>query len=163
MRRTPAVTVTLPSDRQIVMTRTFDAPCQLVFRAMTTPSLVQRWLLGPAGWSMPVCEIDLRVGGHFRYVWRQDGTGITMGLRGIYREIEAPARIAHNETFDDPWFSGDCFCVQTFEETDSQTLLTTSLTYDSRAVRDGVLKSNMTQGVSASYDLLDKLLTEELP
>jgi uncharacterized protein YndB with AHSA1/START domain len=162
MKLTPTVTVTLPSDRQITMTRWFDALRHVVFRAMTTPTLVKRWLLGPPGWSMPVCEIDLRVGGNFRYVWHQDSTGITMGLRGIYREIEAPARIAHNETFDEPWFSGGCRCVQVLDETDSQTLLTTTLTYDSRAVRDGVLKSNMTKGVSASYDLLDNVLTEEL-
>src|ERR1700761_5425874 len=107
MRLKPAVKVTLPGDCQIAMTRWFDAPRSLVFRAMTTPSLVQRWLLGPPGWSMPVCEIDLRIGGHFRYVWRQDSTGVTMGMRGTYREIEPPARIAHNETFDDPWFSGN--------------------------------------------------------
>lgn len=163
MRLTPAVTITLPGDCQIAMTRRFDAPRSLVFRAMTTPALVQRWLLGPPGWSMPVCEIDLRIGGHFRYVWRQNGTGTTMGMRGTYCEIEAPSRIAHNETFDEPWFSGDCLCVQTLAETSGQTLLTTTLTYDSRAVRDSVLKANMTKGVSASYDLLDNVLTKELP
>jgi uncharacterized protein YndB with AHSA1/START domain len=163
MRLTPAVTITLPSDRQITMTRRFDAPQLLVFRAMTTPALVQRWLLGPPGWSMPVCEIDLRIGGHFRYLWRQDSTGITMGMRGTYREIEAPTRIAHKETFDEPWFSGECLCVQVLEETEGRTLLTATLTYDSRAVRDSVLKSNMTKGVSASYDLLDNVLSEELP
>ena len=162
MRPLRTVDVSLPSDTQIVMKRAFDAPRQLVFKAMTTPALVKRWLLGPPGWSMPVCEIDLRVGGGFRYVWRQDGTGVTMGMRGTYLEIEAPSRIAHNETFDEPWFSGDCHCVQVLDETDGQTLLTTTLTYDSRAVRDSVLKSNMTKGVSASYDLLDNVLTEEL-
>ena len=164
MRPLPAVDVTLPSDTQIQMKRTFDAPRELVFKAMTTPALVQRWLLGPPGWSMPVCEINLHVGGTFRYVWRQDSTGITMGMRGIYRQIDAPpAQISHNETFDEPWYSGQCLCVQTLKQTDDQTLLTTTLTYDSRAVRDGVLKSNMTTGVSASYNRLADVLAEEQP
>ena len=93
--------VTTPSEREIVMTRVFDAPRQLLFEAHTKPDLVKRWLLGPPGWSMPVCEIDLRVGGKFRYVWRRDNDGTQMGMGGVYREIEAPERIVNTEKFDE--------------------------------------------------------------
>jgi uncharacterized protein YndB with AHSA1/START domain len=158
-----SLNVRLPSDRQIEMSRLFDAPRTLVFKTLTTPSLVQRWLLGPPGWTMPVCEIDLRVGGAFRYEWRHLETGQTMGLRGVYREIIGPARLTHSETFDQSWFAGECLCVQTLDETNGQTLLTTTLTYDSRDVRDAVLKSNMTKGVTASYQQLADVLTKELP
>src|SRR5207249_2286098 len=89
--------VTTPSDREIVMTRVFDAPRKLVFDAHTKPDLVKRWLLGPPGWSMPVCEIDLRVGGKYRYVWRQDNDGTQMGMGGVYREIVAPEQTVNNE------------------------------------------------------------------
>lgn len=92
--------VTTPSEREIVMTRVFDAPRGLVFDACTKPELVQRWLLGPPGWTMPVCEIDLRVGGRYRYVWRRDRDGSEMAMGGVYREIERPGRIVHTELFD---------------------------------------------------------------
>src|SRR2546430_2321535 len=97
-RRSPMTTagalkLTTPGERDIVMTRVFDAPCQLVFDAHTKPELVKRWLLGPPGWSMPVCEIDLRVGGKYRFVWRHDRNGTEMGMGGVYREIKAPERI----------------------------------------------------------------------
>jgi len=79
--------VTAPGDREIVMTREFNAPRRMVFDAFTKPELVKQWLLGPPGWSMPVCEIDLKVGGAYRYVWRRDSDGTEMGMGGVYREI----------------------------------------------------------------------------
>jgi len=75
--------VTTPSDREIAMTRVFDAPRTLVFDAHTKPDLVRLWLLGPPGWSMPVCEMDVRVGGTYRWVWRHDRDGTTMGMGGV--------------------------------------------------------------------------------
>ena len=92
--------VKLANDFDVVCTRVFDAPVALVFDCHTRPALVQRWLLGPPGWSMPVCEIDLRPGGRFRYVWRNDESGSEFALRGTYREIEAPQRIVHAEAFE---------------------------------------------------------------
>ncbi len=89
-------------DRQIVITRLFDAPRRLVFDAFTKPDLVRRWLLGPPGWSMPICEIDFRVGGRYRYLWRNE-TGTEMGMGGIYKEIFAPERIVATERFEQPW------------------------------------------------------------
>ena len=82
--------ITTSGDRELVMTRVFDAPCRLVFDAHTKPELVQRWLLGPPGWSMPVCEMDVRVGGTYRWVWRNDSDGTEMGMGGTYREVRAP-------------------------------------------------------------------------
>src|SRR4051812_39118545 len=92
--------VTTPSDREIAMTRVFDAPRALVFEALTTPELVQRWLLGPPGWTMPHCQIDLKVGGAYRYVWRNDEKGMEFGTGGEFREILPPKRIVHTERMD---------------------------------------------------------------
>src|ERR1700716_486376 len=96
--------ITTPTDREIAMTRVFNAPKRLVFDALTKPELVKQWLLGPPGWSMPVCEIDLRGGGAYRFVWRKDAGGkeVTMGISGLFREIVAPERFVASEKFDDP-------------------------------------------------------------
>ena len=88
--------VTTPSDREIALTRVFDAPRTLVFDAHTKPDLVRQWLLGPPGWSMPVCEMDVRVGGTYRWVWRHDRDGTEMGMGGVYREIVKPERLVYS-------------------------------------------------------------------
>src|SRR6267143_6040370 len=85
--------VTTPSDREIAMTRVFNAPRHLVFDALTKPELVKQWLLGPPGWTMPVCEIDLRAGGQYRYVWRKESTGTEMGMGGVFREVVRPEKL----------------------------------------------------------------------
>jgi uncharacterized protein YndB with AHSA1/START domain len=107
MQHPRTLRVTTPSEREIVMTRVFDAPRHLVFDAHTRPELLQRWLLGPPGWSMPVCEIDLRVGGKYRYVWRHDRDGTKMGMGGVYREIASPERVVSTERFDEAWYPGE--------------------------------------------------------
>src|SRR5882762_6535718 len=106
MTKTGKLEVTTPTDREIAMTRVFDAPRGLVFDAFTKPELVRRWLLGPSGWTMPVCEIDLRVGGRYRYVWRKPGVP-DMGMGGVFREIVPAERIVATESFDDPWYEGE--------------------------------------------------------
>src|SRR5438132_10792200 len=93
--------ITTSGDRELVMPRVFDAPCRRVFDAHTKPELVQRWLLGPPGWSMPVCEMDVRVGGTYRWVWRNDSDGTEMGMGGTYREVRAPERLVTTEKFDE--------------------------------------------------------------
>jgi uncharacterized protein YndB with AHSA1/START domain len=151
------LTVTASGDRELVMTRAFDAPRHLVFEAYTRPELVQRWLLGPPGWTMPVCEIDLRVGGAYRYVWRgTDGT--EMGMGGVYREVVRPERIVCTEKFDQPWYPGEALDTLTLVERDGKTTLTQTVLYESREARDAVLKSPMEQGVAVSYDRLAELL-----
>ena len=151
------LTVATEGDREVVFTRAFDASRDLVFDCMTKPDLVKRWLLGPPSWTMPVCEIDLRVGGKFRYVWRnQDGRD--MGLGGVYQEIAAPERIVHSETFDDDWTGGQTLVTSTLTETGGRTTLTTSVLYANDKARQGALVSGMTDGMEMGYARLDALL-----
>jgi uncharacterized protein YndB with AHSA1/START domain len=149
--------ITTPSNREIAMKRVFDAPRRLVFEAFTKPELVKQWLLGPPGWSMPVCEIDLRVGGAYRYVWRHT-KGKEMGMGGVYREIVPPERLVCTELFDEAWYEGESLITTTLLEQGGKTTLTTTILYVSQEVRDGVLKSGMESGVAASYDRLAELL-----
>ena len=158
MKRAATLQLTAPGEREIVMTRVFDAPRQLVFDAHTKPELVKRWLLGPPGWSMPVCEIDLRVGGKYRYVWRHDREGTEMGMGGVYREIVTPEGIVNTERFDEAWYPGEAVDTLVLVERGGRTTLTLTLRYESREARDAVLKSGMESGVTASYDRLADLL-----
>src|ERR1700738_5300868 len=95
--------VSTPSDREIAMTRVFDAPRRLVFDAYTKPELLKRWLGVVGGWALDVCEVDLRVGGKYRWVWR-GANGQEMGMGGVYREIVPGERIVSTELFDDAWY-----------------------------------------------------------
>jgi uncharacterized protein YndB with AHSA1/START domain len=151
------------SDRQIVITRLFDAPRPLVFDAFTKPDLVRQWLLGPPGWSMPICEIDFRVGGRYRYLWRNE-TGAEMGMGGIYKEILAPERIVATEKFEQAWYPGEAVGTVVLTEKAGKTTLTQTILYDSRAARDIVISSPMEQGLAASYEQLEKLAaSSEVP
>ena len=150
--------VTTPSDREITMTRVFDAPRTLVFDAHTKPELVKQWLLGPPGWSMPVCEMDVRVGGTYRWVWRHDRNGTEMGMGGVYREIVQPERLVTTERFDEAWYPGEGLNTLVLVERGGRTTLTQTMRYESREARDAVLKSGMEKGVAASYDRLADLL-----
>ena len=148
--------ITTPSDRELAMTRVFDAPRTLVWDALTKPELVKRWLVR-AGWTFPVCEIDLRVGGTYRYVWRK-GNGFEMGMGGVYREIVRPERLVATEVFDDPWYPGEALDTTTFVERGGKTTLTTTVRYDSKETRDAVLKSPMESGIAENYNNLEELL-----
>jgi uncharacterized protein YndB with AHSA1/START domain len=150
--------MTTPSDREIVMTRVFDAPRRLVYDAHTKPDLVRQWLLGPPGWSMPVCEMDVRVGGKYRWVWRHDRDGTTMGMGGVYKEVVAPERLVTTEKFDEAWYPGESLNTLVLVEQGRRTTLTQTMRYESREARDAVLKSGMEKGVIASYDRLATLL-----
>ena len=152
--------ITTPGDLEIVFTRVFDAPRALVFDAHTKPELIRRWLLGPAGWSMPVCEVDLRVGGSFRYVWKHED-GRTMGMGGTYREIARPERLVATEAFDEPWHPGGAVDTLTLVEKGGKTTLTQTIHYDSKEIRDAVFKGPMKDGMGAGYDRLEKVLREE--
>jgi uncharacterized protein YndB with AHSA1/START domain len=154
------LSVTAAGDREIVLTRAFNAPRDLVFDAHTRPELVKRWLLGQPGWTMPVCEIDLRVGGCYRYVWRsQDGT--EMGMGGVFREIVRPERLVATERFDQPWYPGEALDTTVFVEERGKTTVTLTVLYESREARDGVLKSPMEQGMAVGYDRLEDLLASQ--
>jgi uncharacterized protein YndB with AHSA1/START domain len=155
-----ALRVGARGERELEMVRAFDAPRNLVYDAYTKPELVQRWLLGPPGWTMPVCEIDLRVGGAFRFVWRNESDGREMGMGGVYQEIVTHEKVVNTEKFDDPWYPGNAVNTTTFVERAGRTTLTMTVRYDSREIRDMVLRSPMESGVSASFDRLERLLTE---
>ena len=145
-------------DREIVMTREFDAPRQLVFDTFTKPQLIQRWLLGPEGWTMPVCEVDLKVGGSYRYVWRRDTDGTEMGMGGVYREVVPPERLVYTHKFDQAWYPGESLTTTVLVELGGRTTMSATMLYESREARDGVLKSGMERGVAVSYDRLDAIL-----
>jgi predicted 3-demethylubiquinone-9 3-methyltransferase (glyoxalase superfamily)/uncharacterized protein YndB with AHSA1/START domain len=157
---TPAGSLQLATrgEREIIMTRAFAAPRPLVFKAFTTPELLKRWLLGPDGWSLVVCDIDLRVGGTYRYVWRHDRDKTEMGMGGVYREIVAPERIVSTEQFDTAWYPGEAVGTLVLTERGDTTVVTQTMLYASREARDGILKSGMERGVAASYDRLERLL-----
>jgi uncharacterized protein YndB with AHSA1/START domain len=156
-----ALKVTARGEREIVMTRVFNAPRELIFKAFAEPELVKRWLLGPPGWSMPVCEIDLRVGGKYRYVWQRDKDGTRMGMGGVYREIVVPERIVATEEFDEAWYAGEAVGTMELVEEGGKTRLIQTMQYASQEARDGVLKSPMEDGVGASYDRLEQLVTSQ--
>jgi len=149
--------VTTPSEREIALTRIFDAPRKLVFDAYTTPDLLKRWLGVHRGWSLAVCEIDLRVGGAYRYVWRGPDRA-EMGMGGVYRELVAPERIVATEAFDQSWYPGEAVSTITLVEQGGKTTLTLTVRYESQEARDAVLKSPMEQGVAAGFDKLAELL-----
>lgn len=159
--------VTLPSDTEVRVARTFEAPADLVWRAYTEPALMQRWLLGPPGWSMPVCEMDLRVGGRFRWRWRNNEDGKEFGFTGAFKEIEPPKKIVHSEFYDPGDIGGSMgegmLVTVTFDEQAGQTTMTTTIAFTSKEDRDLALSTGMTDGMEMSYRLLDSLLAESTP
>jgi uncharacterized protein YndB with AHSA1/START domain len=143
--------VTLSGDREIVITRSFDAPAAAVFRAWTTPDLVRRW------WGFPtsewvVCDIDLRVGGSWRYVTRDDG--VEVGFHGEYREIDAPVRLVSTEVFEG-FPDAEALDTLVLEERDGVTTLTITVLHQLPEHRDGHIASGMEHGMQVSFDRLE--------
>jgi uncharacterized protein YndB with AHSA1/START domain len=150
-----ATTFATPSDLEIVTTRVVNAPRRLVFEAWTNPEHVARWMLGPPGWTMPVCEIDLRVGGAWHFVWRQsDGT--EMEMRGVYKEIASPARLVSTESWGAEW--PETLNTLVLTENDGQTTITLTVLYPSKEARDAALKTGMTDGMSMTFDRFEEHL-----
>ncbi|MFN0171895.1 MAG: SRPBCC family protein [Bryobacteraceae bacterium] len=149
--------VTTPTDREILIARDFHAPRSLVFDAFTKPELVRRWLLGPSGWTMPVCEIDLRAGGLYRYVWRQEAVN-DMGMGGVFREVVSPGRIVATEKFDECWYPGEALNTTVFVEEGGVTRTTITLLYESKEARDTARRSGMEHGMAAGYNRLEEML-----
>jgi len=148
-------TYATPSDLEIRITRVVDAPRRLVFDAWTNPRHVPQWLLGPPGWTMPVCEIDLKVGGAWRYVWRKsDGTEMAMG--GFYREVKPPERVVSTERWGPEW--PETINTIAFAETGGRTTVTMTIKYPSKEARDAALQTGMKEGMDAGFARLDELL-----
>ncbi len=150
--------ITLPSDTECLITRAFDAPAKLVFKAMTTPEYVQRWWAGDgAEWS--VCEVDLRVGGQWRWVFREGDEEV--GFHGEYREITAPDRLVYTEMYEgvpDPSPGDYALVTTTFDEVDGVTTMSLLTTMPSQETRDMLLASGMEEGMQASYDRLEDIV-----
>jgi uncharacterized protein YndB with AHSA1/START domain len=150
------LTVSLPSDLEIVMTRTFSAPRQLVWDAYTRPELLKQWF-GRRGDTLPVCEVDLRVDGKYRFVFalREGGE---MAMHGEYREIAPPERLVHTEIFDEYAEMGEAVNTTVFEEREGKTYLTITSVYPSKETRDAVIESGMEGGARETFDRLAELL-----
>lgn len=160
MKNSGNLTVTTPTDREIAMSRVFDAPRNLVFDAYTKPELVRRWLGVFGGWTFRVCEIDLEVGAKYRYLW--DGPdGATLGIRGTFVEIARNERIVCTERFDPPFDQGEALDTVTFVERAGKTTLTIVVLSPSKEVRDAMLKTGMADGVTASFDNMAAILAEQ--
>lgn len=149
-------TFTTPSDLELVATRVVNAPRQLVWDVHTKVEHVPNWMLGPEGWTMPVCEIDLRPGGEWHFVWRM-ADGETMDMRGEYREIEPPSRLVQTENWGGDW--AESLNTMILTEEDGRTTITTSVVYPSKEARDRAMATGMTEGWAAAYDLLDEYVT----
>jgi len=158
MYNTEALKLTLSGDREVVFTRHFDASRQLVWDAMTKPELLKRWLFGPPGWTMEVCEMDLRVGGKYRWVWRGPD-GNEMGMGGVHKEVVPPVKIVNTQLFDQDWTGGEAVGTLVLTEQNGKTLLTNTVRYASPEAREAVLKTPMEQGMAMGYDRLEQMLT----
>ena len=161
MKNIGSLKIVRRTDLEVVMTRAFDAPRNLVYDALTKPELLKRWLSGPPGpgWSMPVCEVDLKVGGSYRFVWRNtDGSELSM--RGVYREIAPPERLVNTESFvlGVDVLVGEQLATSVLTEQAGRTTLTTTILYSSKEARDAIFGADMERGVIASYDRLDEVL-----
>ncbi len=158
--------VSMPSDREVKVTRSFKAPRALVYRAYTEPALLQRWLLGPPGWAMPVCEMDVRVGGSYRWRWRSNEDRTEFGFSGVFREVEPGKKLVHSERYDSGTTGvgesgGEALVTVVFEEQNGLTTVTSLMDFGSKEARDAAVATGMTDGMEQSYQLLDKLLHEQ--
>jgi uncharacterized protein YndB with AHSA1/START domain len=155
----PAATETLhiatPTDREVVLTRVFDAPRNLVFDASTKPELLKRWLIAP-GRTLEICDLDLRVGGAFRFVWRGPGKA-DVGMYGTYHEVTPPERFVRTEAWED-WDAGETLVTTELIEQNGQTTLTSRVLFPSQEVRDAVLKAGLKHGAAEGFDKLAEYL-----
>jgi uncharacterized protein YndB with AHSA1/START domain len=159
MKNSGTLQATTHGDRELVLTRVFDAPRQKVFDAFSKPELLKKWF-GPRGWSLVVCDVDLKVGGNFRFVLRGPEGG-EVGMRGVYREIAAPERTVQVETFDG--FDGELQVTSVFREQQGKTFFTSTLLYPSREILDAVIQDGIERSVAESYDRLAELLARPIP
>lgn len=158
------LSITTPSDREILITRQLDAPRRLVWMALTKPEFIRRWLFCPPGWSMTVCEEDVRVGGQYRWEWAGPDGQTAMKMRGEYREVAPPERSVRTETFEFGCVpqAGEQLATMVLTENDAKTLVTITVVYPSKEARDGAIASGMERGMAAGYDRLEELLAAGL-
>lgn len=149
------LSVTTPTEREISMTRSFDAPRRLVFEAYTSPKHLPKWMLGPPGWTMTICEADLRAGGAWHFGWHHSN-GQDMEMRGVYREVQPPERVVWTESWGGDW--PETLNTITFLEEQGRTTITCTILYPSKEARDKALASGMKEGVALSFNRLAELI-----
>lgn len=159
--------VSTPSDREVRVTRQFNAPQQLVYDAHTKPELVQKWMLGPPGWDMPVCEMDVRVGGTYRWAWKNKESGKQFGFHGTFTEVNAPVKLAHDEYYDagdvgGSMSAGDPALVTLeLSQAGAVTTLVCTIKFASKEARDGAVSTGMTDGMEMGYARLDEMFKQQ--
>ena len=149
------ITVTMPSDTSVQVERTFDAPAQLVWDAHTKPELIRQWLLGPDGWDMPICDVDLRPGGDFHYRWAHPTEG-AFSSKGTFSTVTPVSYLAFTERMEG--FEGESQNSYTLVERDGRTTITMSMDFGSQEARDGAVATGMADGIGVSFDRLEALL-----
>ncbi len=158
--------VSTPSDQEVLVKRSFDAPADLVWRAYTEPDLMRRWLTAVPGWLMPVCEMTTEVGGKYRWRWRDEENGVEFGFTGEMLEVEPHSKIVHTQIYDPGTVGGSMgdsasVITVTFNETDGMTNVATLIKFASKADRDAAVSTGMTDGMEMSYKQLDEVLNAE--
>jgi uncharacterized protein YndB with AHSA1/START domain len=159
--------VSLPSDREVRVTRSFNAPRQLVWDAHTKPELITKWMLGPPGWSMPVCEMDVRPGGKYTWRWKSDEDGKQFGFHGTFDEVDAPAKITHDEYYDPGDVGGEmpsndpALVTLELSEENGVTTLVSTIRFASKEARDGAVSTGMTDGMEMGYARLDEMFEQQ--
>lgn len=150
------LTLTAEGDREALITRRVDAPRHIVWEAFTNPRYVPQWLVGPPGWSMPTCEIDLRPGGAWRYVYEKPGSS-GMTLSGRYIEVEAPVRLVSTESWGPEW--PETLNTMSIEDHgDGTSTMTIRVRYPSTEARDAALRTGSAAGLQAGFVRLDALI-----
>lgn len=155
MNTPQTMTMTKPSDREVRFTRYFNAPRELVWEAMTSPEYLPQWMLGPDGWVMDICEVDLRPGGAYRYGWRK-ANGKTMVITGVFKEVKPPELLASTENWGEGW--PEALNTMEFTEENGRTLMTLTVLSPTKESRDSALETGMTTGMEMSYARLDEIL-----
>ena len=153
--------VALPSARSVRVTRTFNAPRQLVWDAHVKPELVQQWQ-GYDGWDMPECDMDVRVGGKYKWLWRNRDDGRQFGFFGTFTEVDDPSKLVYEQYYDpgDMDFAmpaGPCIVSLELREQNRVTTLVCNLTFGSKEARDAAVSTGMTDGMEHSYTRLDDM------
>ena len=154
----PPLTITLPSDREIAITRTFKAPADLIFDCWTIPALIRRWL-GPSDWVFTTCEFDARVGGKWRFVTRGPN-GMEMGSSGEVLELSRPDWIKTNEIYDMDWTGGQTINTNRISEENGVTTSVVTVLYANQEARDGARATPMAEGMEMGFKRLEELLAD---
>jgi uncharacterized protein YndB with AHSA1/START domain len=153
------LSITTPTETQIVMTRSFDAPLELVWKAMTRPELIRKWLFSPPGWEMVDCTEDVRVGGSYRWAWNGPDGRLAMAVHGVYREVVPLDHMTRTEIFDMGCDRmGEQLVTMAFTRSGAATVVSITSRFQSKQARDGTLASGMEHGMNAGYDRLEALL-----